>query len=150
MLRITSEQKGFEAVFSANFEEIDNLCQKVHDFLGRRGGLEEVAFAVEIGCREAVTNAVRHGSNLDSAKEVKFSITIEQGSLIIKISDQGKGFEWRRFSDQCGTDLKENGRGICILHKYFDNVKYNEPGNKVTLKKKIGKKFRLNKGEGYE
>ena len=140
MLRITSKQKGFEAVFSANFEEIDNLCQKVHDFFDRRGGLEEVAFAVEIGCREAVTNAVRHGSNLDPAKEVKFSITIEQGSLIIKISDQGKGFEWRKFSDQCGTDLKENGRGICILHKYFDNVKYNESGNKVTLKKAIGKK----------
>ena len=141
MLRITSEQNGFEAVFSANFEEIDNLCQKVHDFLGRRGGLEEIAFAVEIGCREAVTNAVRHGSNLDPAKNVKFSVAIEQGSLIIKISDQGKGFEWRKFLDQSGTDLKENGRGICILHKYFDNVKYNEPGNKVTLKKKISKKI---------
>ena len=140
MLRITSEQKGFEAVFSANFGEIDTLCQKVRDFLDRRGGLEEVAFAVEIGCREAVTNAVRHGSNLDPAKEVKFSIAVEQDSLIIKASDQGKGFEWRKFLDQSGTDLKENGRGICILHKYFDSVTYNGSGNKVTLKKKIGKK----------
>ncbi|HNL11487.1 MAG TPA: ATP-binding protein, partial [Turneriella sp.] len=56
-----------------------------------------------------------------------------------RISDEGRGFDHRKFNNlaaQGDTELA-HGRGIRMTLRVFDRVRYNTRGNRVTLPKKI-------------
>jgi two-component system, cell cycle response regulator len=57
-------------------------------------------------------------------------------SLTYRITDEGKGFEWRtllmRSQDMCGSE-DVNGRGIFLARSFFPSLTYNECGNEATI-----------------
>jgi anti-sigma regulatory factor (Ser/Thr protein kinase) len=62
-----------------------------------------------------------------------------QGRVEFKVEDQGSGFDWRNLPNprEDANVLKHHGRGILIAEYAFDQVKFNEKGNCVTLVYKI-------------
>ena len=118
---------------------------------------------LKIGIEEMITNAVEHG-NLGISFEEK-NKAIEEGRLAdligergrtsdaagrtvhvtshlaagffeIAIRDEGRGFDWRALPVVAPENLLSyNGRGIFLTKIYFDEVRYNDAGNEVTLRK---------------
>ena len=136
MYKLTKLINGFTVTFSASFEGIDQVCRDAKRFMAEKG-LEDLLFAVIIGAREALTNAVRHGSKMDPQNDVFFSMEVESQWLRIRVTDSGPGFDWRQMEKACASPTDSSGRGICILGQYFDSYSFNQTGNQVELMKKI-------------
>ena len=76
---------------------------------------------------EATTNAIIHANKCDPAKLVKINAAIENSKLVIKIKDEGKGFDPTKLPDPTQPEnlLKDSGRGVYLMKVYMDEVKYN-------------------------
>lgn len=84
---------------------------------------------------EAVNNAITHGNKLDSSKNVKVDFNINQKKLKVTVEDEGNGFNPCFVPDPTAPENLENisGRGVFIMRKYSDEIKYNDKGTIVTL-----------------
>jgi len=94
-------------------------------------------FAAELLVREALTNAVVHGCHTDPSKQVRCSLRLKAGRLLIAVEDDGDGFDWRAAWDKLANLSDCSGRGIEILRKYASRVRYNDRGNAVTIIKRF-------------
>lgn len=94
-------------------------------------------FAAELLVREALTNAVVHGSHADPDKQVRCHLRLKGSCLLIAVEDDGDGFNWRVVWNHTALFPDSSGRGIEIFRKYANRVRYNERGNVVTIIKRI-------------
>lgn len=95
-------------------------------------------FAAELLVREALTNAVLHGCHADPSKQVRCSLRLKGRRLLIAVDDDGDGFAWRAAWSNSAAFSDCSGRGIEILRKYANHVRYNDRGNAVTIVKRLG------------
>lgn len=76
---------------------------------------------------EGSTNAMMHGNKWNKDKKIYVTVKIDSGKLIIKIKDEGTGFNPDAVPDPTSPEniLKDSGRGLFIMRTYVDEVKYN-------------------------
>lgn len=88
-----------------------------------------------IGTLEAVNNAIIHGNKSDESKFVSVDIKMGDSNLEVTIADEGKGFKPSEVPDPTRPENIEalNGRGIFLMSRLADDIKFNKKGNKVTL-----------------
>ncbi len=88
-----------------------------------------------VGLTEALTNAMLYGNAHDPSKHVRVEVTLENGRLEARITDQGRGFDPSTIPDPTEPDniLKSSGRGVFLMRQMLDEVSYNDQGNQVTL-----------------
>jgi serine/threonine-protein kinase RsbW len=88
---------------------------------------------VRLCFQEAVTNAVVHGNRYDEKKYVQISLIQDTDKLILKIKDEGKGFQL----DQIHNPLEQTnlnlpgGRGIFLIKEYANFLDYTEENTLV-------------------
>jgi len=128
-----------------------------------RGILDEDGLlGVRIGIGEMIANAVEHG-NLgitaaekeealadgrfaallaerlaeprNAARRVHVETHFDGDGFRVTVRDEGAGFDWRALPGEPGTALA--GRGVLLARVHFDEVRWNERGNEVTLVKWI-------------
>jgi sigma-B regulation protein RsbU (phosphoserine phosphatase) len=131
--RTIATKDGFRAVLPAEFKTIDLVVEKADAFL-REQGLTAALFAVNLGCREALTNAVRHGAQGNPQHKVEFELAYTAGTISIKVTDQGPGFDWATVLTHPPPATAESGRGLAIVQGYFDEVQFNRSGNELVLR----------------
>lgn len=103
---------------------------------------------LRLGLQEALVNAAKHGNNLDPSKVVMVRFCLEDDHYWWAISDQGCGFvtPCNNHTDPAQylpLEEAESGRGMCILHKIFDQVHWNSKGTELRLGKQVNNRFRL-------
>ncbi len=118
-------------------EVMENLL----DELRLRGVDEDALFKVRLSLDECVTNAFRHGHRGDERRQITISYLVEADKLILKVRDQGPGFDFGMIPD---PTLMENlmhpgGRGVFLTLKMMDEVSFNDVGNEVTMVKRLHK-----------
>ncbi len=131
--QIKKKSQSIEIIFPSTFDNIDLTVDHSIKFLQN---LEIPCdfFKINLILREGLSNAVRHGNLMNKQKTVKYSIKIDQDSIIIKIKDQGDGFIKKPNADKKPEKLlKDHGRGISIMEDFSSMIKYNKKGNKLTL-----------------
>ena len=76
---------------------------------------------------EATTNAIIHANKSDRNKMVQITVNVEDGKLIIKIKDEGVGFDPEAVPDPTTPEnlLKDSGRGLYLMKIYMDDLRYN-------------------------
>jgi anti-sigma regulatory factor (Ser/Thr protein kinase) len=94
-------------------------------------------FAAELLVREALTNAVVHGCGEDPTKSVLCWLRLRGDRLLIAVADGGEGFDWRIARHKLTEHAGSSGRGVGILYRYSDHVRYSDKGNVVTMLKRI-------------
>lgn len=137
---------------------IGALTLPLRNLLGDAGLL-----GVRIGIGEMISNAVEHGnlgistaekekalaegrfagllaSQLaipgNAAKRVWIESRLADGEFRVTVRDEGAGFDWRALAAaEPGATL--TGRGVLLARVHFDEVRWNERGNEVTLLKQI-------------
>jgi len=122
--------------FAATTENVEQFIAGIHGFLAERG-LGGLAFDMELLAREALGNAVQHGSASDPSKTVHASLRLAQGQLELFVRDEGPGWNWRGMSVEPPDPSSECGRGVFIMRKYADRFFYNDPGNALTILKRV-------------
>lgn len=70
---------------------------------------------------------------------VEISLEIASDSIILTVKDEGEGFKPQKAIEKIKREdiNRNNGRGMMMMKSYFDEIKYNEMGNSITLLKKI-------------
>jgi serine/threonine-protein kinase RsbW len=118
-------------LLSATIEDAEDVCKQFRERLA--GVKETLPFQAELLLREALTNAVLHGSHGDRHKRVLCAVRLARGRLVIAVQDEGEGFDWRSQPEQPKRALDTCGRGIDIYRRYATRVHFNDKGNAVTL-----------------
>jgi anti-anti-sigma factor len=134
MFRALREGHALRIRMGAELRNVDHAVAEMRAFL-QRMGLDRDAFSVQLVLREALANAVLHGSGKDPAKQVRMEAAYGDGQLTLRVEDQGPGFDWRSRKGHVAGPTDEGGRGLSIIQTYFDDVRYNEQGNALELKK---------------
>lgn len=99
----------------------------VNYFAKDLGLSEEQLSVLLLAVTEATTNAIIHANKCDPEKLVKVHAQIVDSKLIVKIKDEGKGFDPSKLPDPTEPEnlLKDSGRGVYLMKVYMDEVKYN-------------------------
>lgn len=130
----------------SNFDMLD-FVQVVSDRMGRMAGMdEETIHWIGVAVRESVINAIKHGNREERTKlvtvEFTFSPTADPSELIVRVLDQGEGFEPEEVADPLAPEnlLKSSGRGIFFMRSFMDDVslrRASEGGMEVRMVKKL-------------
>lgn len=96
---------------------------------------ERLRLNFRVGVTEALTNAMLYGNAGDPAKHVHVEATVAPDRVIIKVSDEGHGFDPGTVPDPTlpPNRLRTGGRGVFLIRKMMDRVEYNRAGNTVTM-----------------
>lgn len=83
--------------------------------------------ALLLAVTEATTNAIIHANKCDINKLVKVDVQVEKSKILIKITDEGKGFDPSKIPDPTQPEnlLKDSGRGLYLMRVYMDELHYN-------------------------
>lgn len=98
------------------------LCAKG---LAREGGYgEDQVDRLGMAVREAAANAVTHGNAYSADKSVHFSVEMKGGRLVVKVRDEGEGFDPSEVPDPTSTEnlLRASGRGLLMMQALVDEV----------------------------
>ncbi len=134
MFAMESTETKLAIAMSAELENIDTACREAGGFIESRG-LASCRFAILLGLREALANAIMHGCGNDRALAVRTELECLDGSIHVAVEDEGSGFDW----SNAGTTIPDpwcmGGRGLPIIMGYFDEVTFNESGNAIRFSK---------------
>jgi serine/threonine-protein kinase RsbW len=88
---------------------------------------EEQLATLLLAVTEATTNAIIHANKCDKTKLVKVDVNVLNSKLIIKVIDEGTGFDPSEIPDPTQPEniLKDSGRGLYLMKVYMDDLKYN-------------------------
>ncbi len=126
---------------------IDLLVKRIEE--GAQGDLEEderrdLLYAVQEICE----NAREWGNQGDASRKIRVSYCIFEGEFVLKVQDEGKGFDARTVPDPTQEPLevmfrrkqegkRPGGYGIHMVRKLMDRVMYSDRGNVVLLSKNL-------------
>jgi serine/threonine-protein kinase RsbW len=139
-LDVTLETTEFS--YPSQIETVEEAAAAIAEFMRRQGMSEDVAFAVDMAVREAVTNAVLHGNKLDKSKSVEIKLKNDPEAFEISIHDEGRGFDPNEVPDPTKEEnlLRTSGRGIFFMRNFMDEVEWfirPEGGTTVRMMKKL-------------
>ena len=83
--------------------------------------------ALLLAVTEATTNAIIHANKCNVNKTVTVDVTVNSSTLIVKIIDEGAGFDPAKIPDPTHPEnlLKDSGRGVYLMKINMDDLKYN-------------------------
>ena len=95
---------------------------------------KETAKKIELGLHEALVNAVVHGNLSNPNKVVRVRRILTPNWFIWQIQDEGIGIVKNKRQSSLPLDIDANsGRGIYLIHKCFDDVRWSNKGNRLQL-----------------
>ena len=102
---------------------------------------DEQCGEISMALIEACINAFEHSK---AENNVYIHFLIEENSLVIKVIDQGIGFdktkvEIPKIENKIGHDERKRGWGLQLIQELMDSVEFesNNEGTTVTMKKNI-------------
>jgi len=128
-------QLKLESNISESARVLDFVDQ-INDDIGLDDDLKS---RMEMVLSEAVTNSIIHGNKEDLDKSVIVTTVISDESIVIKVTDEGEGFDYTVKPDPTDAEnlLKIGGRGLFIIEKMADDVIYKNEGRTVIITFKL-------------
>jgi serine/threonine-protein kinase RsbW len=92
-----------------------------------------------ISLTEAVTNAILHGNMAEETKTVSVRTKKEKGCIALRVSDEGRGFDYNNLPDPTAHDnlCKCGGRGVFLMRQLSDNICFYDNGSTVEMRFKL-------------
>ncbi|MCK9329150.1 MAG: ATP-binding protein [Candidatus Cloacimonetes bacterium] len=113
--------------FKTSMEKIEIVAEHLNQYL--KLILKEknkiYDFYVNLILRELLTNAVKHGNQLDPKKNIYIIIYFskEHQKIGILVKDEGKGFDFNKTFEKCDVDdLRQQQRGLFLIKKLCDKI----------------------------
>lgn len=90
---------------------------------------------IMIAVTESVNNAIIHGNQSDSKKNVLLQLALEKSQIKFIIEDEGSGFDYHNLPDPTLPEnlSKPGGRGIFLMKNLCDEVSFKKEGRVAEL-----------------
>ena len=105
-------------VINSDLKEIKKFRDKFIDMLHNKDYEESQIYRLRLILDELVANSYKHGNKKDRTRFIDISIVFDDSYLLIKVSDEGSGIEFRNERQK----FSESGRGIDLVKKLSDKV----------------------------
>jgi len=129
MIKLKSTPSQIDKIESyvSTLQSTCNFNQEVHD-------------NILISLTEAVNNAIIHGNKEDESKYVKVNCLEGNSEVIIRISDEGRGFDPHDLADPTSPQNLQccGGRGVYIMKQLSDKISFLDSGRTVEMHFKYG------------
>lgn len=91
---------------------------------GNAGFSEEDCYRIGMSVREAVINAHNYGNQGERRKKIRLTIALEPEKLVVRILDEGSGFDLASVPDPLQEEnlLRASGRGIFLMRAFMDEL----------------------------
>ena len=126
----------------STLDSVNKVEQAAEELAAKAGFSEDDRHHIAMAVREAAVNAVLHGNAYDPNKKMTVSFENTGRSLVITVSDQGRGLDPSALPDPLSPEnlLKQSGRGIFLINSFMDEVRIRtlDPGTEITLIKHVG------------
>ena len=105
------------------------------------GCVSESESEVEIALREALANAIIHGNHENPGRHVHVRCRCEPSEISIAVKDEGRGFDLNKIADPTAPENNGSihGRGIYLMKALMDEVRFEDGGVAVHMRKSTGK-----------
>jgi len=135
---IQTEEKLIIASIPENISAVENYVESICS----EYDIDESVFGnILISLTEAVNNAIIHGNKRNPEKFVTISHSLENypKTLIIKIKDEGDGFNYMNLPDPTAPENIEmiGGRGVFLIKQLADVVIFSDKGETIELQFRI-------------
>ncbi len=135
----TGAKRIFSASFSSHLPALERMVNRVLRTLVESGSRNGQLAAVELALREALANAVLHGSDGNRQKQVRVECFQHgDGSVLLVVRDHGQGFDPARLEDPTHPEniYRDCGRGIFLIRHFVDQVQFARGGREIRMHKK--------------
>jgi serine/threonine-protein kinase RsbW len=136
MLRVQKEVPG-------DVKAIPPVVEEIMTVVREQGCAEDSEFEIEVALYEALANAVEHGCEHDPEKRVGIVVACEEHKgMVIIVRDPGTGFDPDAIpSPVVGENIfADSGRGIFLINRLMDEVRYEKNGTEIWMIKGPGTK----------
>lgn len=123
---------GFSRSIPSILAEVEGVCQDARKLLERHGQGAQ-AFGVDLLLREFLNNGILHGNRSDARKRVRAAVRVGRKWIVLRIADEGPGFDWRRMRRSPPDGDAVSGRGLLIGAMYAQRMQFNRTGSQITL-----------------
>jgi len=132
----------FHLDVGSRFQNIELVQTVLKTTLTDLGVEEDARHWIDVAVREAVANAIKHGNEQNPDKQVHVDLLVEGDELVIRIEDEGPGFDPSSVQDPLDPAnlVRPNGRGIFFMRSFMDDIQYSlrpEGGTVVTMRKRL-------------
>jgi serine/threonine-protein kinase RsbW len=129
-----------ERYLESTLASVDSAEELALGVAERAGFEEDDLMKIGMAVRESMVNAVVHGNRYNANKKVRFSVGHNTQQFIVRVSDEGEGFDFERLPDPLAPEnlMRTSGRGIFLIRSFMDEfeMRHLEPGGtEVTLVK---------------
>ena len=120
---------------------ISPFVDKLMLLIRRCGCVPEGESDVQIALREALANAIIHGNHENPRKHVYVRFRCKPDEVSIAVKDEGPGFDINQVADPTAPENigSIHGRGIYLMKALMDEVRFEENGVVVQMRKSAGK-----------
>jgi serine/threonine-protein kinase RsbW len=121
-----SAQDAARLVIPSDPQRIAEADEFLESTLRRHGIPEALVTDLAIATSELVNNAIVHGNKCDVSKTVSLTVEINACEVVIRVADQGSGFDPLGVPDPLAEEnlLREVGRGVFIVRSLMDDVQF--------------------------
>jgi serine/threonine-protein kinase RsbW len=114
----------------------EDIAKELDKFDGDR---ETLAYHLNMVLTEAMANAIKYAYAGDPQTMVHICISISADEILIKVFDNGQGFDINAIPAPNFEQLEDRGRGIYIIKSLMDRVSYRKhgKGNVLEMAKKL-------------
>ncbi len=126
-----------EVVIPSDLAEARRVQDDIEDALTAAGYGDRDLFAVKLALEEAFVNAIKHGNQMDPAKQVHITYAVTADRFAIHVRDEGSGFNPADVPDPTAPENLERpcGRGLLLIRRFMTDVTYHGAGNVVSMTK---------------
>jgi serine/threonine-protein kinase RsbW len=119
---------------------ISPFVDKLMRLIRKCGCADEGESDVEIALREALANAIIHGNHENPGKHVHVRCRCEPSEISIAVKDEGRGFDVHTIADPTTPENHGSirGRGIYLMKALMDEVRFEDGGVVVRMRKGAG------------
>ncbi len=122
---------------TSSLESVDKIERTAEEFGTLAGFDEDTVPNIAMAVREAAVNAILHGNSYNPAKTITATFEANSDALIVRIADEGTGFDPTNVPDPLASEniLRGSGRGIFLIKAFMDEVHFRQlhPGTELTL-----------------
>ena len=129
----------------ARLSEVRELSGMVEAFGDANGLADPKVFVINLALDELITNTVTHGLEDKADAEIRISMRVDAGTLILVMEDNGQPFDpTQDTSADISSSLEERaigGLGLHLVKSFADRISYEfvEGRNRLTMEHDLSK-----------
>ena len=131
-----------DVTIPADLARVAAVRDGVVQLLKEKGAANGQELDIAVALQEALVNAIKHGCGNDPRKSVQCCVTIDDaGEVLIVVRDPGSGFEVSAVPSPLTASgvLRHSGRGVFLINELMDEVRYEDGGRELRMRKRAAK-----------